>query len=85
MEITQHRIDLLLKMGQELHPHLGMDNHTNKLIKKAVNGEKLTIAEAFDLGKYYSRMVPLCEGRDRERLSALIDLKGIIYGPTFNH
>lgn len=73
-------IDLLLKMGNELHPHLGDDNHTNRLIRQALDDKrKLTQRDCFDLGKYTARMKIHLSGTDETwaRASAISQFKGI--------
>ena len=62
-------------MGNELHPHLGDDNHTNRLIRQAIKDKsKLSQRDCFDLGKYMARM----DFKDIwERGSAVSQFKGL--------
>jgi hypothetical protein len=59
MDIAKEKhINCLLVMGNEMHPHLGDDNHTNNLIRQLFEDKtKLSKTDFFDLGKYYQRML----------------------------
>jgi hypothetical protein len=68
-------LDILLNLGAKMHPHLGMDNHTNKLIKTLFdNPSALSLDDAFDLGKYYQRMLDMIR-TDGTELSAVLAMK----------
>lgn len=84
--MEQKYIDALLEIGNEMHPHLGDDNHTNRLIRKALSeNSKLTREECFDLGKYYSRMFDYLNNDKRNvRLSAILELKSLVYSSPKN-
>jgi hypothetical protein len=84
--MTQRQEDILMELGRLMHPHLGYDNHTNRLIKQLNKREKLLPRDYFDLGKYYDRMLPMLdEHKDfllvshnagtQEVLGAILELK----------
>ena len=56
-KLNKKSVARLHELADLQHPHLKGDNHTRSLIDKLYSGEKLTITEAFDCGKYYQRML----------------------------
>lgn len=85
--MTTEQEKLLIELGTKLHPHLGEDNHTNRLLKQLFSGgeqkQSLTSRDYFDIGKYYDRMLRIAAD-DKENpkyadyIHALVDLKGEI-------
>jgi hypothetical protein len=85
MEMNETYMAKLLEMGTMLHPNIGEDNHTNRLLRKLFLREPMQPSELFDLGKYYQRMLGICP--DGEHFSAIVWLKGILPqdGPILTH
>jgi uncharacterized hydantoinase/oxoprolinase family protein len=86
MEFKANTLQILEELSVMMHPNLGADNHTLRLIKVLYSDKsKLTPRDFFDLGKYYDRMVALVQTRIEEKqkfeyLSAVINLKHTCYG-----
>jgi len=60
-ELTENDIKkILFELADKMHPHLAGDNHTREMIEKAFSPQRLTTSEAFDCGKYYQRMLYMC-------------------------
>lgn len=55
--LNKDELEILHRIAQKMHPHLGEDNHTSTLINKVANQERLSSKDIFDLGKYYDRML----------------------------
>jgi len=56
-KMKEKQLALLHNLADLQHPHMKGNNHTGMLSNKIYNGEKLSIIEAFDCGKYYQRML----------------------------
>ncbi len=84
-ELNEKNVARLQELADLQHPHLKGNNHTGMLVNKVFKGEKLTIEEAFDCGKYYQRMLGQLddfEGNDQlysEYLYAILDFKWAVY------
>lgn len=82
----ENTLQLLEELTLLMHPDLGVDNHTNNLIKVLFTEKaKLASRDYFDLGKYYDRMVSLIQTRIEEKkrwkyMSAVITMKHRCYG-----
>lgn len=83
--IDKDEQEILHQIAEKMHPHLGRDNHTSRLIDKVANEEKLSSRDIFDLGKYYSRMFLYLDqskiGSTEEfmKSSAILSLKSAVY------
>jgi hypothetical protein len=84
--MNEEQLEILHEIAVKMHPHLGKGNHTSRLINQLANKEKLSSSDIFDLGKYYSRMVPyiakennLTPTENLTRIHALTSLKIAVY------
>lgn len=89
-KLTEEKLTRLHELADLQHPHLAGNNHTRLLIDKVYNGEKLSISEAFDCGKYYDRMLGQLElfndnkELQHEYLNAILDFKWVAYSTKNN-
>jgi len=88
MEKTDKNLELLIALSIMLHPHLGADNYTAKLITALYTDKsKLSNRDYFDLGKYYDRMVVVIQTEITDQnikweyLKAVMAMKQKCYGP----
>ena len=82
MKVTGEQYHYLVELSIKMHPHLGIDNHTQRLITKCMHDEPLSNQEIFDLGKYYQRMLQMIDEKDPnygEQVSAILALKSMVY------
>lgn len=83
---TKAILNKLCELSKMMHPHLGEDNHTYRLILVLyTNKTKLASRDFFDLGKYYDRMMGLIETNISEDkrydyVSAVLNMKHRCYG-----
>jgi hypothetical protein len=81
LKLTEDSVARLHELADLQHPHMKGDNHTRKMIDKVYSGEKLSVQEAFDCGKYYQRMLEQLKGFDEnsklhtEYVHAILDFK----------
>lgn len=81
MEEEKINLGILLELGTKMHPHLGVDNHTNKLVNILFDApEKLSTDDIFDLGKYYQRMLDMIHKEpEYKQVHAILTLKHKVY------
>ena len=79
IQLNENNVVRLHELADLQHPHLKGENHIRKMIDKVYKGEKLTITEAFDCGKYYQRMLEQLNCFDEklyiEYLHAILNFK----------